>query len=64
VRDGDLVRVDAVAGTIAVLEPGFTERTPVTADLSANRYGLGRELFEVFRTSCSGSAEGASVVVR
>jgi phosphogluconate dehydratase len=64
VRDGDLVRVDAVAGTIAVLEPGFTDRAPVTADLSANRHGLGRELFEIFRTSCSGSAEGASVVVR
>jgi phosphogluconate dehydratase len=64
VRDGDLLRVDARAGSLEVLEPGFTDRAPVTADLSANRYGLGRELFEIFRTSCSGAAEGASVVVR
>jgi phosphogluconate dehydratase len=63
VRDGDLIRVDAVAGTIEVLEPGFATRTPVTADLSANAWGHGREMFEVFRNSVGLSSEGAGVVV-
>jgi phosphogluconate dehydratase len=63
VRDGDLIRVDAVAGTIEVLEPGFADRTPVTADLSANAWGHGREMFEVFRNSVGLSSEGAGVVV-
>ncbi len=63
VRDGDLVRVDAVAGTIEVLAEGFADRTPATADLSANQWGCGREMFEVFRRSCGLSADGAGVVV-
>jgi phosphogluconate dehydratase len=63
VRDGDLIRVDAVAGTIAVLEPGFDTREPATADLSGNAWGHGREMFEVFRRHVGLSSEGASVVV-
>jgi phosphogluconate dehydratase len=63
VRDGDLIRVDAVAGMIEVLEPDFAARTPVTADLSANAWGHGREMFEVFRNNVGLSSEGAGVVV-
>jgi phosphogluconate dehydratase len=63
VRDGDLVRVDAVAGTIEVLAEAFDDRAPATADLSANQWGCGREMFEVFRKSCGLSADGAGVVV-
>jgi phosphogluconate dehydratase len=63
VRDGDLIRVDAVAGTITVLEPGFEAREPATADLSGNAWGHGREMFEVFRRSVGLSSEGAGVVV-
>jgi phosphogluconate dehydratase len=63
VRDGDRLRVDAVAGTIEVLEEGFEARAPATADLSANAWGHGREMFEVFRQSCGLSSEGAGVVV-
>jgi phosphogluconate dehydratase len=37
-------------------------RPPVTADLSANSHGIGRELFEVFRRS-AGSAESCAGVV-
>ncbi|MBT8474090.1 MAG: dihydroxy-acid dehydratase, partial [Alphaproteobacteria bacterium] len=62
-RDGDLVRVDAVAGTLEVLAPDFDARDLVTADLSANRYGTGREMFERFRQSCGLAADGAGVVV-
>ncbi len=47
-RDGDIVRLDAVSGTLTVLAPDFDTRTPVSADLSGNEHGLGRELFAAF----------------
>lgn len=62
-RDGDIVRLDAVAGTLTVLAPDFETRTPVQADLSANRHGMGRELFEAFRRNVGTSETGASVVL-
>ena len=62
-RDGDLVRVDAVAGTLDVLAADFESREPVVADLSASAHGLGRELFETFRRSVGPATEGAAVVV-
>ncbi|MEM8631749.1 MAG: phosphogluconate dehydratase [Pseudomonadota bacterium] len=63
VQDGDIVRVDAVAGTIEVLEDGFDSRTPVSLDLSDNGHGVGRELFEVFRKNVGLASHGAGVVV-
>ncbi|SPF80173.1 phosphogluconate dehydratase [Pseudoprimorskyibacter insulae] len=62
-RDGDLVRVDAEAGTIDCLESDFDSRTPVTADLTGNGNGVGRELFEMFRQTVGLASEGAAVVV-
>jgi phosphogluconate dehydratase len=62
-RDGDIVRLDAVAGTLSVLAADFETRTPVQADLSANRHGIGRELFEAFRRNVGTSETGASVVL-
>ena len=62
-RDGDLIRLDAEAGTLEVLAPDFDTRTPVTADLSANRHGTGRELFETFRRMVGPATDGAAVVV-
>ncbi|ARE42003.1 Phosphogluconate dehydratase [Rhodovulum sp. P5] len=47
--DGDLVRLDAAAGTLDVLTDGALDRAAVTPDLSANQTGMGRELFETFR---------------
>ena len=61
-QDGDIVRLDAVKGTLDCLTPGFAERAPVTADLSANSHGIGRELFETFRRTVGPATEGASVV--
>ena len=63
VRDGDVIRVDAVAGTLSVLAPDFDARAPVVADLTANGVGLGREMFEVFRTNVGLASDGAGVVV-
>jgi phosphogluconate dehydratase len=62
-RDGDVVRLDAVAGTLTVLADDFDSRSPVTADLSENGYGIGRELFEVFRRNVGSADTGAALVV-
>jgi phosphogluconate dehydratase len=59
-RDGDVVRLDAVAGTLSVLDADFDQRPLATADLSANAWGLGRELFAAFRAKVGPSTEGAS----
>jgi len=62
-REGDIVRVDAVSGRLEVLADDFDTRIPVVADLSANSHGIGRELFEAFRRTVGNSTEGAGVVV-
>ena len=62
-HDGDIIRLDAAAGTLTVLAPDFDSRAPVVADLSANSHGIGRELFEAFRRNVGSSDTGAGVVV-
>ncbi|GKY87594.1 phosphogluconate dehydratase [Sinisalibacter aestuarii] len=62
-RDGDRVRLDAKAGKLEVLAEDFGARAPVTADLSANGIGHGRELFEMFRQTAGPGTSGASSVV-
>ncbi len=58
-KDGDLVRVDAVSGQLEVLEEGFDAREAITVDLSANTVGMGRELFETFRQNAGPATSGA-----
>jgi len=59
VQDGDIVWVDAVSGDLEVLADGFDAREPVVADLSANDYGLGREMFTMFRQMAGDAESGA-----
>jgi phosphogluconate dehydratase len=61
IKDGDILRVDAVEGTLDILTQGVLERPVVEADLSTNQYGTGRELFEVFRSAVGPAEAGASV---
>lgn len=61
--DGDVIRLDAVAGTLSVTATGFDARPVITADLSANSHGIGRELFEVFRRNVGTSETGAGTVI-
>jgi len=65
IRDGDIVRLDAVAGRLDVLADAaaWTARTPAVGDLSTNAHGLGRELFTAFRSSVGPAETGAAVVV-
>jgi phosphogluconate dehydratase len=62
VRDGDIVRLDAEAGTLEVLVPaGDLALRPVPSiDLSANEFGFGRELFAGFRLMAGRADQGAS----
>jgi phosphogluconate dehydratase len=63
-RDGDVVRVDAEAGTVeALVDPAaWAARTPATADLAPYRRGVGRELFAAFRAAVGPADAGASVL--
>ena len=60
-RDGDIVRVDAVAGKLEIVTKGVTERDAVTPDLSANEAGCGRELFAAFRAAVGSADTGATI---
>lgn len=60
-QDGDIITVDANTGTLEVLSEDFMDRPLVTADLSANNVGMGRELFEVFRRNVGPAETGATV---
>ncbi|MHC9234015.1 phosphogluconate dehydratase [Pseudooceanicola sp. 502str34] len=62
-REGDIVRVDAVAGTIEAVGVDLSTREPVVADLSGNAHGIGRELFEAFRAHAGTADTGAANVV-
>ncbi|MEQ8653247.1 MAG: phosphogluconate dehydratase [Kiloniellales bacterium] len=64
-RDGDMVRVDAVAGRLEVLVEADTwEHRPIAeADLSDSAFGLGRELFAAFRATVGTADSGAAVSV-
>ncbi|PIE12538.1 MAG: phosphogluconate dehydratase [Rhodobacterales bacterium] len=60
IRDGDVIRLDAENGVLEVMADGFDDRPPVTADLSAQHTGTGRELFALFRAHASQATTGAS----
>lgn len=62
-RDGDLIRVDAENGLLEVLSPDVASRQPAQPDLSANQWGMGREMFEIFRQSVGPASHGAGVVL-
>ncbi|OHX12161.1 phosphogluconate dehydratase [Chromobacterium sphagni] len=61
VRDGDLVRLDANRGELSVLVDAaeWAAREQAQADLSHNDFGVGRELFAVFRDVADDAEAGA-----
>jgi phosphogluconate dehydratase len=63
-RDGDVVRLDAVAGTLDALVDAATwaarDLSPLTdAQAEANGHGLGRELFAGMRRNVTSAEQGA-----
>lgn len=62
-RDGDRVRVCAQSGRVEALVDAaeWNARTPAAVDLAANRSGLGREMFAIFRAQVSTADTGATI---
>ncbi|MCI0466165.1 MAG: phosphogluconate dehydratase [Beijerinckiaceae bacterium] len=62
-RDGDVIFLDADAGTLNVeLAPEILQsRPPAAFSLEAHAHDYGRELFQLFRANVSAAASGASV---
>jgi phosphogluconate dehydratase len=65
VRDGDIVRLDSLAGTLAVQVPEeeFSRRAVATPKLEGNGFGMGRDLFRMFRANAAAAEEGGGVCV-
>lgn len=64
IKDGDMIRLNAISGTIEVLADAadFAARLPVRPDLTANEFGMGRELFAPLRRVAGMADQGASVL--
>ena len=62
-RDGDIIRLDAIKGTLKVLVDAkeFAARPLATKDMSDNENGTGRELFAAFRHLAGRADQGASI---
>ncbi|HZT01932.1 MAG TPA: phosphogluconate dehydratase [Steroidobacteraceae bacterium] len=63
VRDGDILRLDSMKGTLEALvaEESWSRRPVATANLAANGLGMGRELFRVFRLNAAPAEEGGGI---
>ncbi|NBN63478.1 phosphogluconate dehydratase [Microvirga tunisiensis] len=63
IQDGDIIRIDAVTGALEVLVDAaeFNARPLASKDLSANQFGVGRDLFAGFRAMVGPADEGAHV---
>ncbi|MEO9654524.1 phosphogluconate dehydratase [Marinomonas sp.] len=61
IQDGDLVRLDAVEGSLSLLisDEELANREAAIQDLTNSHQGMGRELFSAFRLLVSGAEQGA-----
>ena len=62
-RDGDIIRLDAIAGTLEAKVDAveWAARPQVHADLSAHHVGMGRELFACLRNAVGAADAGVTV---
>ena len=60
-RDGDLLRVDAAQGSLDILTEGVADRVPAQVEEGKSQYGVGRELFAMFRQNVGAADTGAAV---
>jgi len=63
IRDGDIIRVDAISGALNVLVDAkdFAARAPAECDLAPSHVGVGREMFGAFRRQVGRADQGASI---
>jgi phosphogluconate dehydratase len=60
IQDGDMVTIDAATGVMAV-EGDLSARPDYDKSHLENTFGMGRELFSMFRANVGGAEAGASV---
>jgi phosphogluconate dehydratase len=63
--DGDVIRLDSLAGTLTVhvSDDALAQRNPIGPALAQNDYGMGRDLFRMFRANAAAAEEGGGVCV-
>jgi phosphogluconate dehydratase len=63
-REGDVVRIDAEAGTMDALMDAaeWAARSAALLELSGNQHGMGRELFGLMRSHAGSAEHGASAL--
>ena len=61
IKNGDLIRLDALSGELNNLEKNFESREVRKKDLTENESGLGRELFKVFRENAKSAKYGGGI---
>ena len=59
-RDGDLIELNATTGSLGVVDQAVLLRSVATCKYQSS-YGMGRELFSVFRNAVGSAETGASV---
>jgi len=64
VQTGDLIRLDANLGTLEILveQEELANRIPAASPSEQSHFGMGRELFNMFRVSATAAELGASSV--
>jgi phosphogluconate dehydratase len=64
VRDGDVIRLDSVAGTLAVqVADSVLKQRPTASPTEQSQFGMGRELFHLFRAHAAAAEQGGGVCV-
>ena len=61
IKNGDLIRLDALTGDLNILEKDFEAREARKKDLTKNESGLGRELFKIFRKNATSAKYGGGI---
>ncbi|MBW2072754.1 MAG: phosphogluconate dehydratase [Deltaproteobacteria bacterium] len=64
VQDGDMIRMDAAAGTLELMVDSeeLRRREAVVPDLAEHQYGLGRQIFAPLRRQLLGAEEGGTAI--
>jgi len=62
IKNGDLIRLDALTGELNILEKDFEAREVRKKDLTKNESGLGRELFKIFRENATSAKYGGGII--
>lgn len=61
-QNGDVIRLDAIKGTLEVLNVDISQRDSANNNDLGHQYGYGRELFAMPRNQVSSAEQGASVI--